>query len=145
MKRRVFLATALAALPGLALAQGAPALITPQNDLERAFLAALSNEAARPAFRRALMTNPVALALATTAPDSGPREVPLTATLRAAAVFTSEARLTGVLGPASARRVLPGRDAFTLLRGRHVVLNFRLAPMLTLEPEDVASYLEQAS
>lgn len=145
MHRRVFLATALAALPCAALAQtGPPPLITPQNELERAFLAALNDPQARPEFRRTLMTNLVALAMASDAPDSAPREVPIRAGQRAAALFTSVTRLNGVLGPASARRIMSGREAFTLLRGRHVVLNYRLAPMLTLEPEDIEAYLAQA-
>lgn len=140
MQRRMFLAGMGAlALPANAYAQrGAP--IIPENELERAFVAALSDPAARPLFRRALMASQVALAMASSAADSAPREVALQ-TGAAAAVFTSAGRLNGVLGPAAARRMLTGRAAFERLQGQRVVLNYRLVPMLTLDPEDVAAYL----
>lgn len=138
MQRRLFL-TALGAcvLPLPAAAQ----MITAQNELERAFLEALQDETARPAFRRELLASQVALALASDAPDAGPRLVRLNAEVQAGAIFTSTTRLDSVLGPASPRRVLAGRAAFERLRGQHVVLNYRLVPMLTLEPEDVEQYL----
>lgn len=118
-----------------------PALITPQNELERSFLAALRDPSARPAFRRELMVSQIALALSSSGADAAPREVAIGPGRTAVAIFTSVDRLNGVFGPASARRVMSGRQAFELLRSRHVVLNYRLAPMLTLEPEDVAQYL----
>jgi len=165
MHRRMFLtwmATAAAA-PALAHAQtppprpiptpsrsptpapnAQPTLITPQNELERSFIAALRNADARPLFRRELMVSQIAVAFVSNAPDAAPREVAVRPGLSACAIFTSVDRLNGVLGPTSGRRVMRGRDAFALLRGRHVVLNYQLAPMLTLEPEDVAQYLDGA-
>lgn len=56
-------------------------------------------------------------------------------------VFTSNARIDSVLGPAAPRATMTGRAALERLRGRHVLINARLAPMLVLEPEDVAAYL----
>lgn len=149
MRRRTFLTGAFAAMPGLALAQerpvteplAPPPLITPQNDLERAFLAALDDESLRDDFRATFLRSEVALAMQTDASDSAPREIQLRPDLSAGAVFTSTTRLNGVLGPASARRITTGRDALTRLRGKNVVLNYRLMPMLTLEPEDVAEWL----
>ncbi|MBX3509961.1 MAG: SseB family protein [Hyphomonadaceae bacterium] len=118
-----------------------PPLITAQNELERAFLAALGDPEARPAFRRELMVSQIALALESAEPDAEPRQVAIGPQITAAAVFTSTERLNNVLGPSSARRVMSGRQAFERLRGQHIVLNYRLAPMLTLEPEDVEQYL----
>lgn len=150
MRRRLFLTGALAALPGLAWAQDQapqpqpepPPLITAQNELERAFLAALHDENARAAFRREFLVSQVIVALESDAGDAEPREVQLGPERTAAAIFTSSTRMSGVLGPAAARRVMSGREALTLLHGKHVVLNYRLAPMLTLEPEDVAEWLD---
>ena len=148
MRRRTFLSAVFAALPSLALAQNTgtlaptrPAVITPQNELERAFLAALNDAAQRNAFRREFLVSQVSVAMASDASDAAPREVQVRPGLNAGAVFTSPARQSGVLGPASARRVMSGREALTLLRGKNVVLNYRLAPMLTLEPADVAEWL----
>lgn len=141
MRRRTFLTAAFFALPGLALAQQRPEMITPENALERAFLAALDDASQRDAFRDAFLNSQVAIAMASDSSDSAPREIQLREGLTAGAVFTSTTRLNAVLGPASARRVTSGRDALTRLRGKNVVLNFRLAPMLTLEPEDVAEWL----
>ena len=59
----------------------------------------------------------------------------------ASLLFTSVGRLNSVLGPASPRVILTGRAALQRLRGKNVVLNMRLNPMLTLEPADIASYL----
>jgi|CXWL01.1.fsa_nt_gi hypothetical protein len=154
MRRRSFVTTALAAaLPVLARAQSptppvaapgpqAPPEIQPQNALEYAFVAALTNEAMRPVFRRQFMEAHVVLALASDAPDAPPREVAPREGVRAGLVFTGATRLDAALGPAAPRATLTGRAALERLRGRHVVINARLAPMLVLEPEDVASYLE---
>lgn len=146
MRRRTLMTAALAALalPAPARAQAAFTLapIEPANALEHAFLAALDNAALRPAFRRQLLDSQVALALANDAADSPPRLLNLAGGRAAAGIFTSAARLSGVLGPAAARAMLPGRQALERLRGRHVVINYRLLPMLTLEAEDVALYLE---
>ncbi len=151
MRRRLILGSFLGfcALAGAALAQGvaapgvslAPPGITPQNALERAFVAAMDSEAARPAFRRELLQSRVVLALASSAPDAAPREITPREGVRAGMVFTSNARINAVLGPAAPRAMMTGRAALERLRGRHVLVNARLAPMLVLEPEDVAAYL----
>lgn len=150
MQRRTFIVAALAAgaPPFGASAQTAPARpappppITPENELERVFLAALDDPEMRPEFRRLLMTSPVVLAMANNSPDSPPLELTI-GDLRTAAIFTSPTRQNAVLGPASARRALSGRQALTLLRGKRVVVNFMHTPMLTLDPPDVAQYLAQ--
>jgi len=119
-----------------------PPPITPENELERVFLAALEQEDARPQFRRLLMRSQVVLAMANNSPDSAPLEMTF-GQLRPGAIFTSATRINAVLGPASARRAMTGRQALTLLRGKHVVINFMHTPMLTLDPPDVAEYLAQ--
>lgn len=151
MRRRLFTSLFLGAcaLSGAALAQGVaapgvtlgPAEITPQNPLERAFVDAMGSEALRPAFRRQLLQSRVVLALASSAADAPPRELTPREGVRAGMVFTSNARIDSVLGPAAPRAMMTGRDALERLRGRHVLINARLAPMLVLEPEDVAAYL----
>ncbi|MEQ1617907.1 MAG: SseB family protein [Terricaulis sp.] len=151
MRRRLFVGLLLGscALTGAALAQGVaapgvslrPAEITPQNSLEQAFLAAMGSEALRPAFRRQLLQSRVVLALASSAPDAAPRELTPREGVQAGMVFTSNARIDAVLGPAAPRAMMTGRAALERLRGRHVLINARLAPMLVLEPEDVAAYL----
>ena len=146
MQRRVFLATALAAAwPRAASAQAqglALRPIEPENALERAFVAALDNEAMRPVFRRLLVEAPLALALASNAAEAQPLQRPLRDGAVAGLIFTSAARLDSVLGPDAPRAVLPGRDALERLRGHYAVLNFSLAPMLTLEPDDIERYLD---
>ena len=144
MRRRTFLAAAALLAPaGAAWAQAGLTLnrITAENDLERAFLLAIDNPDRRLAFRTSLLTSPVALALANQAADSPPRMVQIVGGVRAAAMFTSASRLSGVLGPAATQVTLTGRQALERARGMNVVLNYRLMPMLTLEPEDVAAYL----
>jgi hypothetical protein len=37
--------------------------------------------------------------------------------------------------------MIAGRAAFERARGKNIVINYHLIPMLTLEPDDVASYL----
>lgn len=148
MQRRTFLIGAtsvgLAGLfGGSALAQTAFSLsdIRPTNPLETAFLAAFREESARPAFRQQMVRQPLTLALASAEEDAAPLEVSLPENRRAVAVFTSADRLTGVLGGNAPRVSQPGRQILTRLRGQHVVLNYRLLPMLTLEPEDVEALL----
>jgi len=150
MRRRSFVMAALggAALPTLARAQAsspagaAPPLIEPQNALEFAFVSALSNESMRPVFRRYLLDTHVALATAGAGANAAPLEVEVREGFRAGAIFTSAARVDFVLGANAPRVMINGRAAFERLRGKNVVINYRLAPMLTLEPEDVARYLE---
>lgn len=150
MRRRSFIMIALAAAvwPQAALAQDAqrPVLplqpIEPANALEQAFIAAFQNEEMRPAFRRLLLEAPVALALASAAADAPPLERPLREGATAGLIFTSAARLAVVLGGDAPHVVMPGRSALERLRGKYAVLNYRLAPMLTLEPDDITRYLE---
>ncbi len=144
MLRRSFVLSALGVgFASAAHAQTAFSMadIRPSNQLETSFLAAFENEDARPAFRQELLRAPVALAMANAEPDSAPREVVLAGDLRACALFTSVDRLAGVLGPAAARIVVPGREALTRVRGKNAVLNYRLLPMLTLEPADIEALL----
>ena len=145
MLRRTILTGSLAAaaMPAIAHAQAAMTLgqIRPENDLERAFLDAFRDPALRPAFRRALLTNQVALALANSAPDSPPRIMQARENVSFGMIYSSAARLSGVWGPASPRAMLTGRQALTRLSGQNVAFNFRLVPNLTLEAEDVAEYL----
>lgn len=131
------------AVPSWARAQAAFSLgqIQPENELERAFLAAFRDPEQRPAFRRELLAAQVALALANSAPDSPPRFITLPNESRVGLIYSSATRLNGVLGPAAPRVVLAGRDALTRLSGENVALNYRLVPMLTLEAADVAEYL----
>jgi hypothetical protein len=145
MRRRSFLAgAALLAAPFEAAAQAGLSLtpIQPENALERAFLAALANEAMRPPFRRQLLVQPVTLALESAEPDAAARTVALVQGGQATAIFTSAARLTGVLGAEAASVTLPGREILTRVRAQRLVLNYRLLPMLTLDPEDVERILE---
>lgn len=115
--------------------------IEPANALERTFVAALDNAAMRPVFRRQLLESHVAIALASNAPDAPPLEMSLREGVSSAVIFTSAERLDQVLGPSSPRAVMTGRAALERLRGKNVIINLRLMPMLTLEAEDVDRYL----
>lgn len=141
MQRRVFLLAAAGAAVSTAAAGQNLTLrpIQPENPLEQAFVAALDNEIYRPVFRRRLVESQVALALL---PDGEPRILTLHNNVQAAAIFTSRSRLTGVLGANAPNAVMTGRAALERVSGRHVVVNYRLMPMLTLEPADVARFLE---
>jgi hypothetical protein len=101
----------------------------------------------RPIFRRYLLDTHVALAMTGAGADAALREVdvrqPDGGTERAVAIFTSSARVDTVLGEDAPRIMISGRAAFERARGKNVVINFHLIPMLTLEPEDVARYLAQ--
>ncbi|HVZ99280.1 MAG TPA: SseB family protein [Caulobacterales bacterium] len=167
MQRRVFLTALLGAgaAPWAARAQGgdapvshapvsaapppaAPATrvmalepIVPANALERAFVDAAANEALRPAFRRALLESDVIVAVTGTGDNVRPRLVPLNGGVRAAAIFTSPTRLDEGLGRNQAALTMSGRRALTRLRHQHVVINYGLAPMLTLDPQDVQHFL----
>lgn len=161
MQRRTFLLALSGgvALPALALAQEAeqpqaptaasgvtlgepPPVIDPQNALEFAFVQALTNENMRPIFRRYLLDTHVALALAGPGTDAAPLEIAVRPNFRAGAIFTSAARLQATLGANAPHVMINGRGAFERLSGKNVVINYRLVPMLTLEPSDVAAYLE---
>ncbi|MBX3429403.1 MAG: SseB family protein [Hyphomonadaceae bacterium] len=156
MLRRSLLVGALGAWPALAFAQQTttapaqrpagqapqqPVLITPQNALETAFVSALNNEGMRPIFRRYLLETHVALALATSDDNSPPRQVRVRDGFTAGAIFTSEERLTHALGADAPHIMISGRAALTRLVGGNAVINPGYAPMLTLEPADLAAYL----
>lgn len=167
MHRRTFVATSLAATVSASLAQAqvagatvtpgadasAPAAplatrpIEPANALEQAFVGALHDERMRPVFRRYLLDTHVALAMAAAGEDAAPREVevrnPDGSMSQAVAIFTSDERVNTVLGEDTPRVMISGRAALERARGKNVVINFHLIPMLTLEAEDVATYLAQ--
>lgn len=148
MHRRTLLLTAAAVLaaPGLAAAQSeaaGPALeIDPQNELEEAFVQAVEHQDVRPVFRRRLLQSRVVLALASNAADAPPREISPREGVHAGLIFTGTQRMDTVLGPMAPRVSLTGRAALERLRGKHVIVNAQLVPMLVLEPEDVAAYLD---
>lgn len=161
MRRRNFVAAGLVAgmLPAVARAQAsgvtlqpngdtsapnAPLVtrpIEPTNALEYAFTQALTNENMRPIFRHYLMDTHVALAMESAAADAEPKQVTLHDGTHAIAVFTSTERVDTVLGEDAPRIMIAGRAAFERARGKNVVINYHLIPMLTLQPDDVASYL----
>lgn len=117
-----------------------PVPIQPANALEHTFVAALTNAEMRPVFRRMLLESQVALAL-----DSGGEEVrtvPIQGERTAAAIFTSPARLRVILGADAPFEVMTGRAALARVREGNVAINIGWAPMLTLEPEDIAQWLE---
>lgn len=153
MDRRSFIITASAAAVATQAAaqtqtpaQDAPELrpIEPENELERTFVAALSNEDQRPAFRRLLLQSQVALALASSAPDAGPLLRPLDGGGRTGFIFTGASRINSVMGPTAPRAMIAGRLALERLRGNYAVINLSLSPMLRLEPADVARFLLMA-
>lgn len=115
--------------------------IEPANALERIFLAALDDPSVRPMFRRMLLDQNVAVVVTSAEPGAAPREIAIGNDHSAAFIFTSSERVDQVLGPETPRQVMTGRAAFERLRGKNVVLNPQLMPMLTLEPEDLISYL----
>lgn len=149
MLRRTLLIGAFGAWPAMGWAQtqaaqqGAPQqqTITPQNALEYAFVSALTNQNMRPIFRRYLMETHVALALSSAEEDAPIREVRVREGFVAGAIFTSAQRLQQVLGAEAPHVIINGRAALTRCVGKNVVINLGLAPMLTLEPADVAAYL----
>jgi hypothetical protein len=160
MRRRFFLGAAFAAGAAPALAQtttptpapaAAPATtptpqgpIDPVNALEYAFVQALTDARMRPVFRQYLVNTHVVLALTSAAQNSAPLEVEVRDGFRAVAIFTSAQRVDEVLGADAPRIVINGRAAFERAAGKNVVINYRLVPMLTLEPSDVAAYIAAA-
>jgi hypothetical protein len=155
MRRRTFVAAALASIPAIAHAQTptpapvAPAGTTtpvssdpidPATPLEFAFVAALDDARMRPIFRRYLLDTSVVLALAEGS-EPAPREVQVRTDFTAGAIFTTTARMDAVLGADAPRIILNGRAALERLRGKNAVINFRLVPMLTLDDEDITAYL----
>lgn len=164
MRRRFFLGAAFAAGATPALAQTttptpAPAAapttapapgpqpqgpIDPVNALEYAFVQALTDARMRPVFRQYLVNTHVVLALTSADQNSAPLEVEVRDGFRAVAIFTSAQRVDEVLGADAPRIVINGRAAFERAAGKNVVINYRLVPMLTLEPSDVAAYIAAA-
>jgi hypothetical protein len=153
MRRRSFVTAAIAAglVPSLARAQTvaptatpiAQGEIEPATPLERAFVMAFTDQRMRPIFRQYFLDTSVALALAGPGNDAAPLEVEVREGWHAGAIYTSAARLDAVLGADAPRIVLNGRAALERLRGKNAVLNYRLVPMLTLDHEDVATYLSR--
>lgn len=119
-----------------------PPEIEPRNALEHAFVRALHDEAARPAFRRLLLTSYVALAIAERSPTAPPRTIEMRTGGRAALLFTSGARAGEVMGAQAPVLMLTGRQALERVRGSNVIININLAPALVLEPEDVEAILD---
>ena len=165
MFRALFAITLLIAAPAVASAQEAPSVaapgirlnedgandtpaprlslrpIEPANALERVFMAALDDPSMRPMFRRMLLDQNVAVVMTSAEPGATPREIAIGNDRSAAFIFTSSERVDEVLGPETPRQVMTGRAAFERLRGKNVLLNPQLMPMLTLEPEDLINYL----
>jgi hypothetical protein len=115
--------------------------IVPQTALERTFLAAFSDETMRAAFRRQFLESPVVLALASNAPNAPPLERPLPNDARMTFIFTTAARADAVLGAEAPRRIMNGRAALERLRGKYLIINYGLEPMLTMEPDDIERFL----
>lgn len=163
MRRRTFVAVSLltALAPGLAAAQPAtpatppaqppstpapaatPAevqLITPQNALERTFVAAVDSDQMKAVFRRQFLETQVALALSSQTPDAPPRQIEMQG-VPVCLIFTSSARATEVMGAQAPRVMLTGREALERTRGANVVININLRPYLTLDAEGVEGFL----
>ena len=121
------------------------------NALEQAFISATTVPGMRPIFRRYLLQTHVVLPLTTSAQDSPVRQarVPIPPDASGApryftgrAIFTSLARANTVFGEDTPHIVINGRAALSRMRQTNVILNPGLAPMLTLEPSDIAVYLD---
>jgi hypothetical protein len=128
--------------------------ITPENDLERAFLAAYSDPARLDAFRHTLLRSEVAIAMQNDSPASEPVMITTSADRgreSCVAMFTSEQRMHSMqLPPAPdgtpvdppVALLLTGREALTRYRDRNIALNETcLAPNLILHPVDIERYL----
>lgn len=141
MLRRTVLAAGLAGVTAPAWAQAALENFTPSNALERTFVAALDDVSLRPAFRRQFLENQVLMAQRTAASDSPPllRETPAG---DAAMIFTSAALMNTRLSPEAPRIALSGRAALERVQGGLVVINPGFAPMLVLDAESIAAFLE---
>lgn len=158
MRRRDFVtAVALCALPASAFAQetapaaaeapeapatAEPETIEPTTPLEQAFVMALTDARMRPVFRRYLVESSVVLAMAGDGANAAPLEIDLRPDFRGAVIFTTLARLQAVRAD-TPHIVLNGRAALERLRGKNVIINPGLSPMLTLDPSDVELYLER--
>jgi len=151
MRRRTFLtatAAALATASPAAFAQiRSPTslpVIEPQNELERALVAATdpgSGEPERDAFRRLFLRSNVALALSANSPDAPPAQVEPRPGHRTCLIFTSSARATEIMGADTPRVMLRGRQALERVRGTNVVININRRPFITLDAEGVEGFL----
>ncbi|HYD71807.1 MAG TPA: hypothetical protein VEF55_01620 [Candidatus Binatia bacterium] len=150
MQRRSFLSAMLAAAaasPAFAQARQTPPalpIIEPQNALERALLAATdpgAGEPERDAFRRLFLRSEVALALSSNSPDSPPAQIEPRAGFRTCLIFTSNARVTEIMGAGTPRVVITGRQALERVRGTNVVININRRPFITLDAEGVEGFL----
>jgi hypothetical protein len=149
MHRRAFVTAALAALAATqASAQtqtpAATPFIEPQNELERALVAATdqgAGDAQRNAFRRLFLRSNVALALSANAPEAPPAQIQLPGGVNTCLIFTSSARATEIMGESTPRIVLTGRQALERVRGTNVVININRRPYLTLDAAGVDGFL----
>ena len=149
MRRRTFLTAMLAAAaasPVFAqpLTPAALPVIEPQNELERALLAATdpgAGEAERDAFRRLFLRSNVALALSSNSPDAPPAQIEPRPGFATCLIFTSSARVTEIMGADTPRVVLRGRQALERVRGANVVININRRPFITLDAEGVEGFL----
>lgn len=150
MRRRTFLSAVMAAMAvsPAALAQLTTPrplpVIEPQNDLERALLAATdpgAGEPERDAFRRLFLRSNVALALSSSSPDAPPAQIEPRPGYHTCLIFTSSARATEIMGESTPRIVLRGRQALERVRGTNVVININRRPFITLDAEGVEGFL----
>lgn len=149
MRRRTFFAAALAlAVSPAALAQTTTPrptpLIEPQNELERALIAATdpgSGEPQRDAFRRLFLRSDVALALSSNSPDAPPAQIEPRPGYQTCLIFTSSARAAEIMGASTPRIVLTGRQALERVRGANVVININRRPYITLDAEGIEGFL----
>lgn len=128
------------AAPAAAAAPQADAFITPQNALERTFVAAVDSDQMKAVFRRQFLDSQVALALSSQTPDAPPRQIEVRG-VPACLIFTSSARATEVMGAQAPRVMLTGRQALERARGANVVININLRPFLTLDADGVEGFL----
>jgi hypothetical protein len=120
--------------------------IEPANALERSFVTAVSDETARPAFRRLFLESQVALATVSNDPSAAARVIELGPGGTACLIFTSNARATQVMGAHAPRLMMTGRQALERIRGAPlVIININLAPRLTLDAPGIEEFLALAA
>lgn len=113
---------------------------TPENELEKAMLRAVSDDSARPAFYRQLLDSELVVL----------GEIGETMSLETVSngkesyhpVFTSQKRLTDFMAEATANFRIPGRVLFHSTRGAQFVLNPGAEVGKTLTIEEIAWFLE---
>jgi hypothetical protein len=145
MRRRTFLTATLAALAASsAFAQNLMPVIEPQNDLERALIAATdagAGEPQRDMFRRLFLRSEVALVLSANAPESPPAQIEPRQGYHTCLIFTSSARVTEIMSDSTPRIVLTGRQALERVRGTNVVINLNRRPFIVLDAAGVEGFL----